>query len=512
MVDVGPLAPSNPLRLLKSAREGDTARLRGALGQNDDPNQRDKCGATPLMHAVWNGHGRCVRALLRGGSDLDARSSKSGDTALHYACERGYFKIAEYLLSAGASGRTRNLAGFRAADMQRDVAVESGDGEGTMPPGSDGERDAAEGEERTAARFAARPSVVSNTVLAATWDAMQRAMSAPIGASAPTGPDRPNQRPNLALPGIVTYGPTRSARAAAVAEQRQHRATAQRAGPMSQPGVRKRVARRRSAALSVQEFVLKPRGAPNAEVVHARRPSVTSNVIIKTLKNARRLSSSKKELLGAVNEVAGGGAVDAEVLAKQNAKLAAMTKAANSAVYYTNRATMNADGVSLKEIFETVASGGWIRSSAQLLMSLQVLGGEDVELDSLPGYVADASEGGIFINFRQFCTYAEYVGKLNGKQFGGSHRGSSAVSPRDSSMSGRTPRAGSISSYGGHTSKLSQASIQGRVSEAGSSEADPGEPRSFGENPPLVFLGGACNPTTWRAKYAIPVLNEEGIT
>ena len=97
--------------------------------------------------------------------------------------------------------------------------------------------------------------------------------------------------------------------------------------------------------------------------------------------------------------------------------LAAMTKAANSAVYYTNRATMNADGVSLKEIFETVASGGWIRSSAQLLMSLQVLGGEDVELDSLPGYVADASEGGIFINFRQFCTYAEYVGKLNGKQF-----------------------------------------------------------------------------------------------
>ncbi|VDL96161.1 unnamed protein product [Schistocephalus solidus] len=27
----------------------------------------------------------------------------------------------------------------------------------------------------------------------------------------------------------------------------------------------------------------------------------------------------------------------------------------------------------------------------------------------------------------------------------------------------------------------------------------------------LVFLGGACNPTTWRQKHAIPFLEEAGI-
>ena len=29
---------------------------------------------------------------------------------------------------------------------------------------------------------------------------------------------------------------------------------------------------------------------------------------------------------------------------------------------------------------------------------------------------------------------------------------------------------------------------------------------------PLVFLGGSCNPTTWRKEAAIPVLQREGIT
>lgn len=36
--------------------------------------------------------------------------------------------------------------------------------------------------------------------------------------------------------------------------------------------------------------------------------------------------------------------------------------------------------------------------------------------------------------------------------------------------------------------------------------------QTFDSNAPEVFLGGSCNPTTWRADTAIPALNELGIS
>ena len=544
------LAPKEQdgVRMVRAAKQGRVLVVRTCLKEGDDPDQADKNGVTALMHAVWHGRSRCIQALVRGGSDVNARCSRRG-TPLHYACVRNHAQVAEYLVAAGASQRARNVDGLTAADVRgtcvtpssKDTAVDSPRGE--LLRAMDGARDALVGEARVAERYASSASADSLPSAAA----MQRAMSGPVVEK-------------VVLPSFTQ--PRVSARSVGEAERRAvgiagfgGNAPATRTG--------RRVARgRHSTALSCQEISLvpaRPMKQEKQEKPRARRDSrvsATNNVIIKRLKKTRGTGASSPEPLGG-----------ADSIAASKEREAARREESTNAVFYSNRATMHADGISLKEIFETVAVDGWIRTPAQLLMALRVLGAEDIELSSLPGCV-DARRSSVvpppllpflsldplfsvpafraaltllrshpsflpplrpcpfryekleasksfFVNFRQFCTYAEYCRAGRG---GGRERGGGATSPPFGGSRGSAGRGGSSIGYSASRPGMSVASLRGATSEGASSDPSrarsPGAPERqiFGEHPPTVFLGGACNPTTWRQKCAIPVLEREGIT
>ena len=53
------------------------------------------------MWAAWFGREEAVRALVRSGADLNAKSG-AGESALSIAVARGYEKVAQYLRESGA--------------------------------------------------------------------------------------------------------------------------------------------------------------------------------------------------------------------------------------------------------------------------------------------------------------------------------------------------------------------------------------------------------------------------
>jgi hemoglobin len=83
------------------------------LGAN--PNVQAPGGRTPL-YCVANecsvkGGGSIVRALVRAGAQVDARSGSKRCTALHMAARRGNMEIAEALLDCGADINARDSSG-----------------------------------------------------------------------------------------------------------------------------------------------------------------------------------------------------------------------------------------------------------------------------------------------------------------------------------------------------------------------------------------------------------------
>jgi truncated hemoglobin YjbI len=80
-----------------------------------DPNGKTSGGHTPL-YCVANeccvtGGGNVVRALVRAGAHVDARSDAKRCTALHMAARRGNTEIAEALVDCGADINARDKAG-----------------------------------------------------------------------------------------------------------------------------------------------------------------------------------------------------------------------------------------------------------------------------------------------------------------------------------------------------------------------------------------------------------------
>ncbi len=80
-----------------------------------DPNAQTDGGHTPLYCAgnecAVEGGGLVVRALVRGGADVDAHDGAKQCTALHMAARRGNVAIAEALLDCGANLEARDRAG-----------------------------------------------------------------------------------------------------------------------------------------------------------------------------------------------------------------------------------------------------------------------------------------------------------------------------------------------------------------------------------------------------------------
>ena len=71
------------------------------------------CGESiPLWRAARDGNIEAVRQHLASGTDVDAKSSRSGSTPLHFAANYGRKEIAELLISKGAEVNAKSNKGI----------------------------------------------------------------------------------------------------------------------------------------------------------------------------------------------------------------------------------------------------------------------------------------------------------------------------------------------------------------------------------------------------------------
>ena len=101
--------------LHEASAQGNLRMVRLLLGLGADPNARTAGGHTPL-YCVANecrvsGGSNVVRALVRAGAHVNARSDAKRSTALHMAARRGNREIAEALVDCGADINARDSAG-----------------------------------------------------------------------------------------------------------------------------------------------------------------------------------------------------------------------------------------------------------------------------------------------------------------------------------------------------------------------------------------------------------------
>ncbi len=110
------LARENDAALLREvARQGSISIVELLLQLGADPNACDQLGHTPL-YRVGNAEdveygAEVVRALVRGGAQVNARECQRHCTALHMAARRGNVAIAEALLDCGADCEARDNGG-----------------------------------------------------------------------------------------------------------------------------------------------------------------------------------------------------------------------------------------------------------------------------------------------------------------------------------------------------------------------------------------------------------------
>ncbi len=101
--------------LHEASAQGNLRMVELLLRLGADPNVKTSSRYTPL-YCVANecsvtGGGNIVRALVRAGAQVDARSDGKQCTALHMAARRGNTEIAEALLDCGADIQVRDKAG-----------------------------------------------------------------------------------------------------------------------------------------------------------------------------------------------------------------------------------------------------------------------------------------------------------------------------------------------------------------------------------------------------------------
>jgi truncated hemoglobin YjbI len=101
--------------LHEAAAAGEPAMVELLLSLGADPNALDGGGHTPLYSAgnecAVEGGGKVVRALVRGGADVNACEGVKRCTALHMAARRGHAEVAAALLDCGADLEVRDSHG-----------------------------------------------------------------------------------------------------------------------------------------------------------------------------------------------------------------------------------------------------------------------------------------------------------------------------------------------------------------------------------------------------------------
>ena len=90
-------------------------------------NTPNKKGYTPLMLSVNNDYINSAVNFLQAGADPDLRHSKTGDTALHLAAEKGNSAIVKALLAFGADVKSKNGIGKTPYDVARASTADGAD-------------------------------------------------------------------------------------------------------------------------------------------------------------------------------------------------------------------------------------------------------------------------------------------------------------------------------------------------------------------------------------------------
>jgi serine/threonine-protein phosphatase 6 regulatory ankyrin repeat subunit B len=116
----GGLAGYRPLHMAVRGADDEHAECVEALvdaGCDVNAATDDGCGPVICHVTPVDASERSVRALARGGADLDARNESSGDTLLHEAALRGEAGLVKALIDLGASPRVKNVSGLNAYDL-----------------------------------------------------------------------------------------------------------------------------------------------------------------------------------------------------------------------------------------------------------------------------------------------------------------------------------------------------------------------------------------------------------
>ena len=82
-------------------------------------NTHNKKGYTPLMLSVSKGYVKSTVTFLQAGADPDVQHPDSGDTAVHYAAERGNAALLKTLIAFGADVKIHNNTGKLPLDVAR---------------------------------------------------------------------------------------------------------------------------------------------------------------------------------------------------------------------------------------------------------------------------------------------------------------------------------------------------------------------------------------------------------
>lgn len=116
-----PQAPATAVddRLRRAATLGDVEETRAALAKGANPNAPGPGGYTALHFAVRAKHREVVRELIKGGADVEARTSVTSVTPLHLAAMKGDRPLVDALLAAGAERVPRSRDGSTPAEFAR---------------------------------------------------------------------------------------------------------------------------------------------------------------------------------------------------------------------------------------------------------------------------------------------------------------------------------------------------------------------------------------------------------
>lgn len=105
-----PSCTPRPLLLMRAARKGQIATVRALLDGGTDVNAKDEFGQTALMTAVANNHVEVVQLLLNRGAEVNARNN-NGETPLILAAREGNLLTVQGLLNKGADVKAADVAG-----------------------------------------------------------------------------------------------------------------------------------------------------------------------------------------------------------------------------------------------------------------------------------------------------------------------------------------------------------------------------------------------------------------